>query len=151
MHIRSFISGVLFLGMTGTLASGNAYAIDYRSVAVPAILYEGPSSESPKKFIISPMTPLEIVVSTEKWIKVRDASGTLTWIEPKALTSKRTVIVTANSASLKAQAQDSASTLQEVPKDSVFELVNPTPTNGWVQIRLSGKTAYIRLTDIWGM
>ena len=148
MRRAYFIS---YVAITLGSLMGNAWAIDYRSVTTPSILYDGPSAQSPKLFIIAPMTPLEVVVTTEKWIKVRDAAGTLAWIEPQALSSKHTVIVTAPSTSLKAQPQDNAQTLLTTGRDSVFELVSSTPNNGWVNVRSKNTTGYVRINDIWGL
>ena len=65
-------------------AAGAALAIDYRSVSVPAaILYDAPSQAGKKLYLIKGQTPVEVVVRLEGWHKVRDAEGTLAWIEAK--------------------------------------------------------------------
>ena len=59
-----------------------AGAVDYRSVGVPAaILYDAPSLQAKKLYLIKAQTPVEAVVKLDGWIKVRDAEGTLAWIE----------------------------------------------------------------------
>lgn len=47
----------------------------------PAILYDAPSQRGVKLFVIHRDTPVEVVVSLEGWVKVRDAEGSLAWIE----------------------------------------------------------------------
>ena len=67
-----------------------AAAIEYRTVDSPAILYDAPSQRGIKQFVIHRDTPVEIVVSLEGWAKVRDAEGSLAWIERKHLATRRT-------------------------------------------------------------
>ena len=72
-----------------------AAAADYRSVDVPAaILYDAPSQKAKKLYLIRAQTPVEVVVRLEGWAKVRDAEGTLAWIEAAQLAERRTLIVT---------------------------------------------------------
>ena len=67
-------------------AASAALAIDYRSVEVPAaILYDSPSQKGKKLYLIKAQTPVEAVVRLEGWVKVRDAEGTLAWIEARNL------------------------------------------------------------------
>ena len=72
----------------------SAVALEYRSVAVPkAILYDAPSSSAKKILLLSQYYPVEIIVNLGDWIKVRDAQGSISWVEAKQLSSKRTVMV----------------------------------------------------------
>ncbi len=58
----------------------------YRSVNVPAaILYDAPSLAGKKLYLIKAQTPVEIIVRLEGWLKVRDAEGSLAWIEARNL------------------------------------------------------------------
>ena len=82
--------------------AGAAQAIDYRSVSVPAaILYDAPSQAGKKLYLIKAQTPVEVVVRLDGWLKVRDAEGTLAWIEARNLADKRTLVVTAAKAEIR--------------------------------------------------
>ena len=82
------------LSLVGAAAA--APAADYRSVNVPAaILYDAPSLAGKKLYLIKAQTPVEIIVRLEGWLKVRDAEGSLAWIEARNLSDKRTLVVTA--------------------------------------------------------
>ena len=58
------------------LCSWPAAALDFRAVADPvAILYDAPSAKSGKLYVVNKGYPLEVVVTVEGWVKVRDANG----------------------------------------------------------------------------
>ena len=132
--------------------SFSAYALDFRSVAIAkAILYDAPSLEASKLYLLSNAYPVEIIVNLGDWVKVRDQQGSLSWIENKNLSSKRTVLVTTK-ADIKS-AEDSASTLlATVEKDVALELLSPIIKNGWVKVKhRDGITGYVQVTNLWGM
>ena len=54
-----------------------ACALEYRSTGQPAVLYDAPSTASGKIAIAGSGLPLEVVVDTDAWTKVRDHSGRL--------------------------------------------------------------------------
>ena len=88
-----FIAGVL-LAACGVLGATPASALEFRCVADnAAILYDGPSARFPKLYVVNRGYPLELIVTVEGWIKVRDATGAFGWIDAKQLTEKRNVMV----------------------------------------------------------
>lgn len=143
----------LRIGLTLALASlsGLAQAIEYRSVAEPAILYDTPSDKGNKLYIIGAGTPVEVVVSLDKWVKVRDPGGALTWIERRLLADKRTLIVTAQRATVRQQASPDAAVAFEAAKDVILESTG-TPADGWIKVRhADGATGFVRVTEVWGL
>lgn len=133
-------------------AAGAALAIDYRSVSVPAaILYDAPSQAGKKLYLIKAQTPVEVVVRLEGWFKVRDAEGTLAWIEAKNLVDKRMLVVTAPRAEIRQADKPEAATLAELDKWVAVEFVEPASA-GWAKVRhRDGATGYIRSTQVWGL
>lgn len=133
-------------------AASAALAIDYRSVGVPAaILYDAPSQAGKKLYLIKAQTPVEVVVRLEGWLKVRDAEGTLAWIEAKNLADKRTLVVTAARAEIRQADKDGAAVLAELDKWVAVELIEPA-SPGWVKVRhRDGAIGYIRSTQVWGL
>ncbi len=143
---RAILMGMLL--MLPTVAS----ALDYRSVAVPrAVLFDAPSAQGKKLFVIGQGYPVEVIVDLGEWLKVRDNQGGLSWIEAKQLASKRTVLVTVNQADIR-QSADAASTLVcRVEKDVVLDVLEPV-ANGWVKVRhRDGLVGYIPSTSVWGL
>lgn len=140
-------------GLVAVLVSSTslAQAIEYRSVGQPSIMYDAPSEKGKRLFIVAPGTPLEVVVTLDKWVKVRDAGGALTWVERRALSDKRTVQVTVPRASVRQNPADDAPVAFEAAKDVVLEFVAQSG-NGWIQVRhKDGATGYVRVTEAWGV
>jgi len=133
-------------------AAGAALAIDYRSVSVPAaILYDAPSQAGKKLYLIKAQTPVEVVVRLEGWLKVRDAEGTLAWIEARNLVDKRSLVVTASRAELRQADKAEAAIVVELDKWVAVEFIEAA-SPGWAKVRhRDGATGYIRSTQVWGL
>lgn len=131
--------------------AASASAADFRSVQESAaVLYDAPSRAATPLFVVQRSYPLEVIVTLESWIKVRDAAGTLTWIERKALSEKRTVLVTAPVAEVRARPEESGAPLFSVAQNVVLELVEPGP-GGWLRVRYAdGTVGFIRASAVWG-
>lgn len=129
-----------------------AAALDYRSVAVPAaILYDSPSQAGKKLYLIRALTPVEAVVRLEGWIKVRDAEGTLAWIESRQLSERRTLVVTAASAQIRQSDKDAAPVVAELAKWVAVDYLEAA-SPGWVKVKhRDGAVGYMRATQVWGL
>ena len=129
----------------------SAKAADFRSVQDnTAVLYDAPSRQATPLFVVSRSYPLEVVVSLEAWVKVRDHAGALTWIEKKALGDKRKVLVTAPSVEARQRAEDVAPAVFSAAQNVALELVEIAP-NGWLRVRHSdGATGFVRAASVWG-
>ena len=134
------------------LIPATGFALDFRSVASPkAVLYDAPSSAAKKVFVLSQYYPVEIVVNLGDWLKVRDAQGSLNWVEAKQLSNKRTVIVTASKAEIRQAADAASNLLATVDKDVVFDVVDAKSNNGWLKVKhRDGAAGYILVSSIWG-
>jgi SH3-like domain-containing protein len=128
-----------------------AIASDFRSVAVPAaILYDAPSQKAKRLYLIRAQTPVEVVVRLEGWLKVRDAEGTLAWIEAGQLAERRTVMVLAERAELRQADRDNAPVLASMEKWLVVDYLAPAAP-GWVKVQhRDGVTGFVRSTQVWG-
>jgi len=130
----------------------SAVALEYRSVAVPkAILYDAPSSSAKKILLLSQYYPVEIIVNLGDWIKVRDAQGSISWVEAKQLSSKRTVMVNINHAEIRQSAQASSALMATLEKAVVLEVVDLKLNNGWLKVKhRDGLIGYILISSTWG-
>ncbi len=142
----------LLLALSVLLPVTPALAADYRSVSdAAAVLYDAPSQKAKKLYLIRAQTPVELVVKLDRWIKVRDAEGSLAWIEASQLAERRTVIVTANTAELRQADQDSSVVLLQLAKWVVLDFIAPAAP-GWVKVKhADGATGFVRSTQIWGL
>lgn len=140
----------LLLGMWLLALSAGAVAIEYRSVAVDAaILYDAPSTQARKLFILSQNYPVEIIVTLDHWVKVRDAGGALAWIETSALGAKRSVLVTVPAADIRRQPDSAAPLVFKAEHDVTLELVEIS--GAWIKIKhRDGLSGYIAAKDVWG-
>lgn len=141
----------LLVALCSLLVVAPALASDYRSVAVPAaILYDAPSQKAKKLYLMRAQTPVEVVVRLEGWVKVRDAEGTLAWLEAAQLAEKRTLIVLAERAELRQADRDDAPIIARMEKWLVVDYLAPAAP-GWIQVRhRDGLTGFVRSTQVWG-
>jgi SH3-like domain-containing protein len=131
-------------------ASQVAIAFEFVSVAEPAILYDANSLKANKLFVATRYLPLEQIVVLENWVKVRDSTGKICWIEKRNLSSKRYVVVTAETATVRSNWDDSAGVAFTAPRQLGLEWLGSTGA-GWVKVRhRDGTTGYIKSTEIWG-
>ena len=127
-------------------------AVDFRSVEAPAaILYDAPSTKGKPLYIVRQYTPLEVVVRLEGMIKVRDAEGTLAWVEAKVLSDKRFVVVTSSRAEIRKEAKDGAALAFEADKWVALELLEAAPA-GWAKVRhRDGTSGFVKTSQVWGL
>lgn len=127
-----------------------AWAIEYRTVDTAAVLYDAPSQRGAKLFVIHRDTPVEIVVNLEGWAKVRDAEGSLAWIEKKHLATRRTVIVRAERADILRKSEEGAPLAFEAERNVSLDYLETVP-GGWVKVRhRDGQEGFVRANQIWG-
>jgi SH3-like domain-containing protein len=145
--LRRFSCAVLL-----ALTTLPALAIDYRSIEPPAaILYDSPSQKGKKLYLIKAQTPVELVVKLGEWSKVRDAEGTLAWIESRLLSEKRMVVVTAPRAELRKADGADAPVVLELDKWVGLEWIEPAAP-GWAKVRhRDGVTGFVRANQVWGL
>ncbi len=138
--------------VTGLALSGGALALDYRSVSVPvALFYDVPSAQGKKLFMVKEGTPLEVLVQVEGWTKVRDAEGTIAWIDRNALAARRTLVVTAPMADVRQSASAESPLVFQAEKWVILELLEAAPM-GWAKVKhRDGASGYVRITQVWGL
>ncbi len=142
---------VLSVSLIAAVFSLPAAAIEYRTVEAATVLYDAPSLRGSKLFVIRRHTPVEVVVALDGWSKVRDAEGSLAWIEKKFLSDKRTVIVTAERAEVRQKADESSQLVFEAEKSVALEYLESVP-GGWIKVRhIDGQSGFVRGNQIWGL
>jgi SH3-like domain-containing protein len=134
------------------------HAADYRVTAEqPTVLYDGPSTKAKPLFLYGRDVPVELIVTVEGWAKVRDAGGTIGWIDRKGLSDKRMVVVRTPVADVRASADDAAALVFRAERDVLLELAETasTPSTtampGWVKVRhRDGASGFVRITQVFG-
>jgi SH3-like domain-containing protein len=146
---RRLLTSALLLA-SATL-SFSAHALDYKAVgAAPAVMYDAPSDKGRRVFVAPRGMPVEVVLTYGEWSKVRDAAGSLSWIESKMLTGKHNVMVTAANAKIHAAPQESSPIVFSADKNVLLEVMEPA-ASGWLKVKhRDGQTGYVKVTEVWG-
>jgi SH3-like domain-containing protein len=128
-----------------------AHAVDYVSVSESnAILYDAPSIKAKKLFVVNRYTPFEQVVTLDSWVKVRDRSGGLYWVEKRVLSDKRYVFALLPLVDVRAAPDLGSPRLFQVRQQVALERLDSTGT-GWIKVRhQDGNLGYVRSVEVWG-
>ena len=152
-------AGAFAVAMLCAAQAPSARAAEYRAIGDPAtLLYDAPSVKAKPLFVLGRDTPLEVIVPLEGWIKVRVVGGTIGWIERKALTDKRSLVVRVPLAEVLATADPAALLVFRAESGVLLELAEPAPSAGatanpgWVKVRhRDGQAGFIRIAQVFGL
>lgn len=137
------------------LAAPAAPAAEFHATAEPTVLYDAPSHRATPLFALGRDYPLEVIVNVEGWLKVRDAGGTVAWIEKKAVSDRRMVVVRVSVAEVLANPDAAAPAVFKAEQNVLLELADSgyvTSTPGWARVRhRDGQIGYVRIQQVWGL
>ncbi|MCL2345462.1 MAG: SH3 domain-containing protein [Desulfobulbus sp.] len=144
---RRLLATLLLAGLAGAALAG-----EFRTVEAPvAILYDAPSQKGQKLYLIKGQTPVEVIVRLDGWVKVRDAEGSLAWIEAGNLSERRNLVVIAPQAEIRQADNPGAPVVAELEKWVAVEWLGPAAP-GWVRVKhRDGATGFVRATQVWGL
>ena len=147
--------GLRLLCAAVVLAAGAVNAAEYRSIVAPSVMYDAPSRQASRVFIAPRGMPVEIISTLGAWIKVRDASGDVVWVERTDLGERRSVVTTSLT-TVRQQPQDMAAEVMQLERGVLLELVRTTPAAGtasteWIEVRhRDGGSGWVRIAEVWG-
>ena len=132
-------------------AQGSAAASEFKAIGPgPAIMFDAPSIKGRKLFAAPAGMPVEVVITSGDWSRVRDAAGELAWVENKSLTNKRMLVVEAAQAVIRSAADETAPVVFTAVKGVLLELAEPVASS-WVKVRhRDGDIGYAKASDVWG-
>ncbi len=138
--------------LAAALLPGWAAAMDFRAVtAERAILFDAPSLQAKKLYVAGKYYPVEVLVSLDDFVKVRDSAGDLFWIEKKNLGGMRTVVVTAPRADIRQAPDKSAPLVFQAERAVALELLE-AGSSGWAKVRHpDGASGYVAVAQVWGL
>ena len=135
--------------------SAMASAAEFHATSDVAIPYDAPSLKAKPLFVLGRDYPLEVIVSVEGWLKVRDASGTVAWVEKRLVGDRRTVVVRAPVAEVLVSPEPNAPVVFKAEQSVLLELADPTyasSTPGWAKVRhRDGQAGFVRIQQVWGL
>ena len=149
MPIRDVLA--VLLGAGALLVCAVANAIEFRSVADEiAVLHDAPAKDASKRLILTRGYPVEVIIESGDWVRVRDEVGTFGWIESESLDKKRTVMVSEAVAEAREAPDTSAAVVFRAEKGVFLDFV--AVSGGWAKVRhRTGIVGFIRLRDLWGV
>jgi SH3-like domain-containing protein len=144
-HTKSSLV-IVFLLLLPSLATA-----EYRTVNVPkAIVYDSPSAQGKKLYLLSQGYPVEVIVNLAEWVKVRDQQGGLSWIDAKQLSTQRTLLIS-SPVEIKKTPELGGVVVARVEKDVVVDLLEPAK-NGWVKVKhRDGLVGFVQTSAVWGL
>ena len=153
MTPKFFFRFVFFLGIFFTFFSSTVFAEFFSVKNKNLILFEGPSTATKKKFIVTEGYPLKVIVSLKDWKKVEDHLGKISWAQTKNLVRERTVITLNPQATIYNKPSTSEAKLAYIEELVVLSLVSPIVTDGWIKVKSvsTGLEGFIRINEVWGI
>lgn len=138
--------------MLALLLAVPAWAAEFRSIAAPAVvMYDAPSAQAKKLFLVDRDYPVEVIVTLGEWTKVRDSRGEVAWVEGKNLAAARMVLVTAERADIHAAADEASPVIFRADRNVVLFLLD-AGGNGWARVRhRDGLAGFVQSSQVWGL
>jgi SH3-like domain-containing protein len=151
-------SGATTGALAIALAATSALAAEFRATADATVLYDAPSTKAKPLFVLGRDVPLEVIVPVEAWIKVRDAGGTIGWVEKRTLVDRHTLVVRTPVADIRANPDENAPVVFRAEQNVLLELGEPassaatTAMPGWVVVKhRDGQSGYVRISQVFGL
>ncbi len=127
-----------------------AQALDYRSLNDNTPVYDAGSRQANAQFILLKGTPVELIVTLDRWAKVREAGGGIGWVERSLLSEHQQLIVTAPSADIRQAPSSDAPVVFTAGKNLLLDVADK-PAGNWVKVKhRDGRTGFIELKAVWG-
>ncbi|MBS0310538.1 MAG: SH3 domain-containing protein [Proteobacteria bacterium] len=151
LTVRRFRPGLLLAGSLLFALADPASALEYRSTGHAAVLYDAPSTAAGKLAVAGSGLPLEVVVDTAAWVKVRDYTGRLAWIEKSALDGPRSVIVKTETGTVRQQPRADAAPVFRAARGVLLDVTGKPDATGWLPVKhADGLTGWILMQEVWG-
>lgn len=114
-------------------------------------LRAGPGTRYPIEWIYKRRElPVEIQREFEVWRLVQDPDGTKGWVHQATLTGRRSFIVTAGDATLRRDAQDSASPVAILKPGVIGHIRSCAAASDWCQVQAGDYRGYLKRSQFWG-
>jgi SH3-like domain-containing protein len=148
MRLSAFLLKLNLL-IASALAMTAAQALDYRSLSDNTPVYDSGSRQANPLFILLKGTPVELIVTLDRWAKVRESGGGIGWVDRSLVSERRQVIVTAATADIRQSPSSDAPLVFTASKDLLLEPGDKV--GSWLKVKhRDGRTGYIELKAVWG-
>ncbi len=144
-------ASILISGILALLSATSASALDYKSLADNAIVYDACSTKASPVFILRQGTPVEVIVSIDKWVKIRESGGGLGCLQSDRLGNAQQVIVTSQTDVVQ-RPETGSQVVFSAARDLLLEVLDKSSDSGWIKVRHpNGQSGYIAQKSVWGL
>jgi SH3-like domain-containing protein len=114
-------------------------------------LYDAPATSAGKVAVAGSGLPLEVIVDTDAWLKVRDPSGRLAWVEKSALGGARKIMVKSETGVIRRQPRADADVVARVARGVLLDVTGDADAYGWLPVRhADGLAGWLPAHEAWG-
>lgn len=161
MKIRTGIWAIMMVLMVGNIGSAEIYQKIGPSTNLPipryislrgeeAFMRRGPSQNHKIDWIYHRKGyPLRVIGESGHWRKVEDWEGVKGWFHYALLSSTRTVIVTADKATLHAAAAENGQMVAILQKGVIAKL--KSCTQNWCEVEIDNLDGWLPKSAFWGV
>jgi SH3-like domain-containing protein len=114
-------------------------------------LRAGPGTRYPIEWIYKRRElPVEIEREFEVWRLIRDPDGVKGWVHQATLTGRRSFIVIGGDATLRREAQDTASAVAVLKPGVIGHIRSCVTASDWCQVQAGDYRGYLKRGQFWG-
>ena len=158
--IRTCLFALLTLAYT-VCAAANATAQDRQKDTDDTVRYAslradevnvraGPGVRYPVKWVfVRKRLPVAITAEFESWRKIRDSEGAVGWVHRAMLSAKRSIVVRAETRTLRRSAADSAPAVAQLTPGIVAQIERCDGL--WCEVAVDTYSGWIRQSGLWGL
>lgn len=113
-------------------------------------LRSGPGEQYPIDWVLTKKgLPVEIVQEFDVWRKIRDSQGSVGWVHQRMVTGTRTVIVTGETRTLRADADRASPAVARAEPGVIARLLECR--GAWCRVEAQDIKGWLRRGEIWGV
>jgi SH3-like domain-containing protein len=152
MTMKSIRYLFLFIFLPLSLLKAETHSNYFASIKSDEVnVRTGPNVRYPIQWVyVKKGEPVQVIAVFEEWRKIVDQMKNEGWVHRNMLSKKRTVIITGKTLQhLNSSSSSKAKTIAALEPGVRAELVSCS--DGWCQIKVSGKKGWTRKTNLWGV
>ena len=120
--------------------------------AVEANMRTGPGEQYPIKWTYRrPGLPVEVTAEFDHWRRVRDWQGTEGWIHSSMLTGKRSIMVTGDVRTLRAEPDSASPAVARIEGKVIGKLLVCPKSGGWCRVQIEDVKGWLSRGEMWGV
>ena len=111
----------------------------------------GPGEQYPIEWVYRRSgMPMEVVAEYYTWRRVRDWRGTEGWIHTSMLSGRRSMVVSGDTRSMRAESDPKAPYVANVEAGVIGRLLKCRENSIWCRVEIAGFKGWLRRSEFWG-